>query len=248
MNIYEFAQKMSELQKNAIPSYITELRKISERYNSQQGTTMTILTDFQLNYRPLKLVLPSDYQSDLTSSLKGLNRIAEILNSTIPDLSAFEYNLEDFAKEEQEESRIIKLVDDTKIILRDIYEKHELIDIVDPRDFEKIVAELLHDKGYEVQLTKQTRDGGYDVLALKKIDGFPFKILAECKRHKKAIGIEIIRSFSDVINRENANKGVIFTTSYFSKPALDRQTEMGTILDLRDRGDLIEWIIKYHEK
>lgn len=171
-----------------------------------------------------------------------------MLKTAIPDLSAFEYDLEDFREEDYEEEQVIELVDNTKILLQSVYNQNQLLDVVDPREFEKIIAELLHYKGYEVHLTKRTRDGGYDVLALTKVGGIPFKILSECKRHKKTIGIEIIRSFCDVVNYEKANKGLIFTTSYFSKPAIIRQSEMGTILDLKNRDDLIEWIIQYNEQ
>lgn len=37
-------------------------------------------------------------------------------------------------------------------------------------------------KGFEVMLTKQTRDGGYDILALKLNRDFHLKFLVECKR------------------------------------------------------------------
>ncbi len=248
MDIYEFASKLSELQKFTVPSHISGIQKVSEHLSSQQNKMKKIGEAIQQYYQPLNLVLPPNYQDVILHSLRDFDRIAKMLNSTMSDLSAFEFNLEDFEEEQQEERKIIKLVDNTKTIIKSIYEQHDLIQIVKPRDFEKIVAELLYDKGYKVQLTKQTCDGGYDILALKKIDGFPFKLLVECKRYKNTVGIEIIRSFCDVINRENANKGVIFTTSYFSKPSIDRQSEMGTILDLRNRDDLIEWIINYYEK
>jgi CRISPR/Cas system Type II protein with McrA/HNH and RuvC-like nuclease domain len=38
---------------------------------------------------------------------------------------------------------------------------------LDPRKFEELVAELLRDKGYEVELTPRTRDGGLDIIAIK---------------------------------------------------------------------------------
>jgi HJR/Mrr/RecB family endonuclease len=253
MNIYEFAEKLSAIQKFAVPSYLEDAQEFSRRFHSQHAAAMLIAKQFQQNYQSLeKIFLPYDLPAPLggymPQEIPFINQIVDKLNSTIQELSAFEFHIEEFAEEKQDEKQIITLVDNTKIILKNIYEENKLIDKVDPRDFEKIVAELLHNKGYEVQLTKQTRDGGYDILALKKIDGFPFKILAECKRHKKTIGIEIIRSFCDVINQENASKGVIFTTSYYSPDAIKRQIKMGTLLDLRNRDDLIEWIIKYHEK
>jgi HJR/Mrr/RecB family endonuclease len=249
MNIYEFAERLSVLQKSVNPHYIEELQETSKRLNAQNDYAKKVVDQFKQNYQLIeKLFLPVTLGGPFLLDFQLINQIAEMLKSKVNNLSAFEYDIEEFTKDKIEKVEIIKLADHTKSLLKKIYDKHNLIDIVDPRDFERIIAELLHDKGYEVQLTKQTRDGGYDILALKKIDGFPFKILAECKRHRKTIGIEIIRSFCDVINHEKANKGVIFTTSYYSQPAIVRQTEMGTMLDLKNRDDLIEWIIKYHKK
>ena len=39
--------------------------------------------------------------------------------------------------------------------------------------------------------------------------------------------------------------GIIFTTSYFSKDSQRRKSEMGTILDFKDREDIIAWVIDY---
>jgi len=287
MNLYEFSNRMSQIPKLAIPSYVSELHKLSERVSLQTQPMKNFISVFQRNYPPLKNAFPPSFQTNLQKNnevfqrmaegLKSsipdlsafqrnyqplkiglptnlykpfdvLQQMAERLKSSIPDLSAFEYNIEDLTEEEYEESELIEVVDNTKLLLKSIYLENNLLDVVDPREFEEIVAELLHYQGYEVNLTNRTRDGGYDVIALTKIGGIPFKILAECKRHKNTIGIGIIRSFCDVIIREKANKGLIFTTSYFSKPALIRQSEMGTILDLKNRDDLIEWIVQYNER
>ena len=35
-----------------------------------------------------------------------------------------------------------------------------------PREFEQLIAELWHGFGYDVDLTKQTRDGGKDIIAI----------------------------------------------------------------------------------
>lgn len=165
------------------------------------------------------------------------------------DLAALlghEYHLDD-QFEEGEEARVIQVVNNTKIIIADIYKNEELLNTIDPTRFEEIIAEMLYKKGFEVNLTKQTRDGGYDILALSKIAGMPLKFLVECKRHRKdrPVGISIIRSFCDVIKEENANKGMIFTTSYFSSEAKKRQLKVGTMLDLNDRNDVIKWVREY---
>lgn len=134
-----------------------------------------------------------------------------------------------------------------KEIIKRIYLENSFLNQLEPRKFEEIIAELLFEKGFEVELTKQTRDNGYDIIALKRLSDFPVKFLVECKRYRRdrPIGIEIIRSFYDVIKEEKANKGIIFTTSYFSATSIKRKEKEGTLLDLKDRKDVIDWVNDY---
>lgn len=132
-------------------------------------------------------------------------------------------------------------------IIKDIYSDNKVLWKISHREFEEIIGELFREKNYQVELTKQTRDNGYDLIALKLVDGFPLKYLIECKRNRidRPVGIQIIRSFNDVINSENANKGIIVTTSYFSQIALEKQQKTEYKLDLKDRIDIINWINEY---
>jgi restriction system protein len=113
-----------------------------------------------------------------------------------------------------------------------------------------MIAELLRNDGYEVELTKKTRDNGFDILALRKIDrlGSPLKFLVECKRYanRNPVGVEIIRSFKEVLSTENANRGIIATTSYFTKDAIKKRTQTPYLLDYRDKGHIIEWVAQYY--
>lgn len=138
--------------------------------------------------------------------------------------------------------------DRIKGLLRDVYRKRVDLHGIPPRDFEQMVAELLESHGFEVELTKQTKDNGYDILALKRMHGFgPVKYLVECKRYRedRKVGVEIIRSFKEVIVTEKANKGLIVTTSYFTLGALEKKKENPYLLDYKDKEDIIEWINTY---
>ena len=244
MSIYELAAQMRRMRELMIPSYVTQLQEISQRFQMQNQGIVKVLSEFQKHYQPLQLNIPKFEIQNLSTS--QFAEIASRLKASIPDLSAFEYDFDDFQDEDIEEEKLIEVVDNTKLLIKNIYEDHSLLDIIDPRKFEEIVAELLYSKGFEVSLTKRTRDNGYDILALQKISGFPVKFLVECKRHKKNIGIDIIRSFCDVIRTEQANKGIIFTTSYFSRDSQKRKDELGTVLDLKNREDIIDWVIYYN--
>ncbi|OQP64636.1 restriction endonuclease [Niastella populi] len=93
----------------------------------------------------------------------------------------------------------------------------------------------------------QKFDNGYDIIALMNIKmQNPLKFLVECKRYsKKKVGIEIIRGFIEVISSEKANRGIIVTTSYFTKGALKKPQQMPHLLELPNKDKVIEWVNDY---
>jgi len=141
--------------------------------------------------------------------------------------------------------------DRLKRIIAGIYHEEKTRLSVEPNDFEQIIAELLRHKGYQVELTKRTRDGGFDILAIGRAQGdFPLKFLVECKRYTaEKVGIDVIRQLMYVVNVEQANKGIIATSSYFSADAIKHQANYHPYqLDLRDKNDILTWIRNYGEE
>lgn len=165
----------------------------------------------------------------------------DMMKSYTIDLSA----ILDIPKEEFENEVKVKQ-SQVKRIITDIYNDNSLFLKIQPREFEEVINELLRHQGYDTELTAQTRDGGFDIIALKTIAlGIPIKMLVECKRHKSKIGIDVIRSFKDVIATENANLGMLVTTSYFTRDAIAKQQKSKFILALKDKNDIVEWTNDY---
>jgi HJR/Mrr/RecB family endonuclease len=125
----------------------------------------------------------------------------------------------------------------------------EDVDYVHHRSFELIVAEVVADHGWTVELTKQTRDNGYDIMCLKNESlGFPITMVIEAKlrRGGAAIGLAAIDRLAAVRQRENVNKGVLVTNSRVSGPAWRRwQASVGRELDLVERATLLDWLRAY---
>jgi len=79
--------------------------------------------------------------------------------------------------------------------------QHALIEIIQrdpqrlfsisPRAFEEIIAELFASRGYEVELTQQTRDGGRDIIAVGSSMGIRNRYLIECKRYAPGHNVSI---------------------------------------------------------
>jgi restriction system protein len=130
----------------------------------------------------------------------------------------------------------------------------ELLSELDPRQFEEVTAEIFRAKGFEVELTKRTRDGGKDVIALHKDKlGFKTKYLIECKHYAEnnKVGVDVIRSLYGVKNsRSGGNVAIVVTTSTFTSGARDFvENEATTNLDLSlaDKNQLLEWLADYQE-
>lgn len=135
-----------------------------------------------------------------------------------------------------------------KSIIEKIKDKKMLLHSIKDFEFEELVAELLSAKGYQVRQTKRTHDGGFDILALiEGHDNSQLKYLVECKHYnlKRKVGIEIIRAFQTVLTENCANKGLVFTSSYFTSGSRVAERKSGTLLKLNDYNDVMAWIAEY---
>lgn len=155
----------------------------------------------------------------------------------------FEFN-------EFEENEICSIVQDDYFELQQIIDDPELLYRVKDRKFEEIVAEVFINLGYEVELTKQTRDGGRDVIATKCVDGLTYMIVIECKHYNpnRKVSVSLIRELSAVRNDNKANKALLVTSSSFTKDARKYADESNSLIELIDFNKLIEMIKRAEEK
>jgi len=117
---------------------------------------------------------------------------------------------------------------------------------IDRRKFEELVAELFDGFGYVVELTRRTRDGGRDVVAVKHGE-VAVKYLIECKRPDPGgyVGVRPVRELYGVKHDEAATKAVLATTAYFSADALLFFDRHKWELEPRDYFGVTEWIEEY---
>ncbi len=115
-----------------------------------------------------------------------------------------------------------------------------------PRDFEKLIAEIFDGFGYEVELTKRTRDGGRDIIAIKRAE-VDVRFLIECKRPdaNKRIGVGPVRELLGVKADEGASKAILATTAYFSRDARLYFQRHPWELEGRDFEGIMEWLERY---
>ncbi len=130
----------------------------------------------------------------------------------------------------------------------------EMLYELDPRAFEKLIAEILSAHGWKVHLTARTNDGGYDLFAIEENGalGLETSWLVECKRYApdRPVGVDVVRALygSNIFMGKSAGAGaamkLLATTSYFTKGAHDLKASTYD-LALKDYEGILDWLNTY---
>ena len=129
-------------------------------------------------------------------------------------------------------------------ICLEISRDHTNLHRIPPREFEHLVALMFEDEGCEVQLTAQTRDGGFDIIALRKTGLVSTKLLIEAKRYApwRKVSVGEIRSFYGVRQHNSASQLVLATTSCVSHDAkVEFEKVIPYELDFIERDRILDW-------
>lgn len=110
-----------------------------------------------------------------------------------------------------------------------------------PRQFEEMVCELFERNGYEVTLTKQTRDGGKDIIVTNRSMFGDFVFYVECKRYglDKPVSVHLVKQLYGTVLADRVNAGVFITSSFYTSPAHRFAKSVHKQLSLMDYNDLI---------
>jgi restriction system protein len=116
-----------------------------------------------------------------------------------------------------------------------------------PRKFEELLAELLVDMGWRVELTPATRDGGKDLLAYLDTEVGEILCLVEAKKHRRdrKVGIDLVRTLYGTLCDYQANSAMLVTTSSFTPDAKEFQRKHQYQLSLKDYVNVVDWIKRY---
>lgn len=116
-----------------------------------------------------------------------------------------------------------------------------------PRHFEELVAAMLKDLGYSIELTAKGADGGVDIFATQKSEVGESLIIVDCKRYSadKHVGVGVVRGLYGIAEKMGATMAMIATTSFFTRSAKEFKEDVKYRLALRDYHDLVSWLKKY---
>jgi len=109
-----------------------------------------------------------------------------------------------------------------------------------PRKFEELLASLYKNLGYKTTLTPPSKDGGFDILAARRDDVGQTITLIEAKKYSEdnKVGVEIVRGLHGVVDAERATRGIVATTSFFTKGAVAFRKKVEHRMGLADFNTL----------
>lgn len=133
-------------------------------------------------------------------------------------------------------------------VCRALSAKPTLLHQLEPRAFEKLVAEIFRSCGWHVELTATTRDGGYDIIAVRSLAPTSVRLLVEAKRFApdRPVGVNIIRALYGIKAANAVSQVVLATTSHVSR---DARKEFAHVvpweLDFLERDAILSWCRNY---
>ncbi len=118
---------------------------------------------------------------------------------------------------------------------------------MDPIAFEHLVKRLLEEMDYQnVEVTKQSGDGGVDVTGEIELGITSVKEVVQAKRHRRTIQRKDLDALRGSLYRFGAVRGTIISTSVFSKGTVKAAFEAGVApITLVDGDKLVDLLIKY---
>jgi len=152
-----------------------------------------------------------------------------------------------------EPKKIVQVKKSIQIINSNIFERvyqkpEKYLFPLRSREFEEFYADLLSILGFEVEITKQTRDEGIDILAYKK--DLDLMVLAvECKKYSPHIkvGRPVIQKLHSIVEHKGYTGGIVATTSFFTRDARNYITPIKYRIFLHDYDTLLSMIEKAKE-
>jgi restriction system protein len=111
------------------------------------------------------------------------------------------------------------------------------------RNFERFCAQYFNKKGRKVILGPGTNDGGVDIRVFDPEDLTKPLILIQCKRYKSEnkVSIETVKSFYTDVLYENAERGLIATSSYISAGGKKVRDIRGYNIDFAEVNKVKSW-------
>jgi hypothetical protein len=133
-------------------------------------------------------------------------------------------------------------------VCREIAAHPEWLHKMPPHDFEALVAALFREAGWDTELTAQTRDGGFDIIAVRKIFPTTVRALIEVKRYPpdRPVGVGVVRALYGLRGVESSSQLILATSSHVSRDAKQQYRRViPHELNFVERDLLLDWCRTY---
>lgn len=245
---------------------IGTIKELLDKFNPSIHIQLGALPDYEsteLLFNILEKKLPEKEILQITKLANGQPFLLQLIAQYLND---YNYNIDDIIKlinenfkyqgklqrtggvilESSPEFQYIK--SDIRVVNESILQKIKFrpndIYNLTSRQFEEMVAELMIKRGYLVDLTKATRDGGKDLIIASHNDIGNFIYYVECKKYAPTnpIGVKLVRELAGTISADKVTAGIMITSSYFSPDAIQFSEKFRHQISLIDFIKLKEWI------
>jgi restriction system protein len=105
---------------------------------------------------------------------------------------------------------------DEEEILSGLDERTNLIDLT-PGAFETVIRDLFQAMGFDTYQTRPSRDGGVDCVAHYQKSVIGGKYIIQAKKYVNVVPVEAVRDLAGALDHERASKGILVTTSDFTR-------------------------------
>lgn len=177
--------------------------------------------------------------------IHGIHVPGIFAGDTVPDLRLPEFVVERYHRLRKDTQIVVptlSLIHDT--LLERLRQNPDELHNIGPRQFEELICELLLRLGWDVELTPESRDGGYDIVGFSgNTGGVKTSWIIECKKyapHRK-VGVGVVRALCGVKEQIKVANAMIVTTSTFTRGAQEL-TNSRWDLSLRDYNNVFEWV------
>lgn len=209
------------------------------------------LSDFYSYFdnNPRSILTALNYYSQ--TNFANATDFFDFINKPIRQSGLIDINGNPLSSEAEESKNIIQTISIVNNSLIDrVNSNPSLIYQITPRKFEELVAELLEKEGFKVNLTKQTRDGGKDIFVAQKSSLGNFLYYVECKQYApdNPVGVNLVRELFGTISADRATAGLLVTSSYFTKDAINFTQNLQHQLSLKGYLELKKWIAEVCKK
>jgi hypothetical protein len=136
----------------------------------------------------------------------------------------------------------LQIVEVNDELLRYLAEHPDALRQLHWRSFEEMIARLLERSGFKPSLQRGSKDGGVDIIAANHVDIGNLVMLVQCKQTRSHVGVEVVRQLYGVVQQQRASIGLVATTSYFTRDAIEFQRPISATLTLRDFDEIANWL------